>query len=136
MADQNQLATTIKTISEKQWAEKDAPVLLSALPPMLERELPDYRTVLGTRSLKVFIKETGETAGYRLVEHPTLRAKVGVVPAIASYEFPAETPPSSKAVANSNKEVTLAFFRALATLPDADLEKMVIPASVLVKLLK
>lgn len=38
--------------------------------------------------------------------------------------------------ARSNQEATLAFFRALAELPDTDLEKVVIPASVLVKLLK
>jgi hypothetical protein len=137
MEDQNKLETTVKVISEKHWAERQAPILLSALPRLLEGEVPDYRTALGPRTLKAFIRETGEAAGYKLVEHPTQQARVGVAPATASYEFPAELHTSTKTVpAKSNQAVTLAFFRALATLSDADLDKVAIPVSVLVKLLK
>jgi hypothetical protein len=133
--DQNKLVATVKAISEKYWGEQNSPVLLSTLPKILETEAQNYRAVLGTRTLKVFIKETEEAAGYKLVEHPTQRARVGVAPASADYEFPLEPPPKTVAT-KSNREATLAFFMALATLPDAELDKVVIPASALVKLLK
>lgn len=137
MEDQRNLVTAVKTITENHWRERNSPVLLSALPRLLEGEAPDFRAVLGSRTLKAFIKETGESAGYKLVEHPTQRARVGVAPAAAEYNFPSEPAhPSMTIAARSNQEATLAFFRALAALPDADLEKVVIPASVLVKLLK
>lgn len=133
--DQNKLVAALKSISEKYWAERNLPALLSALPRMLESEIPDYRTVLGLRTLKAFIKET-EAAGYKLVEHPVQRARVGIAPAAAAYEYPLESPLSKTIPSKSNQGATLAFFRALATLPEAELDKVVIPASVLVKLLK
>lgn len=136
MEDQKKLVTTVKAICEKYWAERNSPVLLSALPKILEGEVPNYRTVLGPRSLKVFIRETEDATGYKLIEHPTQRARVGVAPAAVNFAFPPEQPSPKTIAAKSNKDATLAFFHALATLPDADLEKVVIPASVLVKLLK
>lgn len=133
--EDQKLAARVKEISEKYWRERTSPVLLSALPKILETEDPNYRAVLGTRTLKVFIKETGEATGYRLVEHPTQRARVGVAPTAANYVFPLELEPKTVAT-KSHREATLAFFRALATLPDAEFDKVVIPTSVLVKLLK
>ena len=137
MQDQTKVVMSLKAISDRNWAEKKYPLLLSALPRILEEEVPDYRTVLGPCTLKRFIKETGEAAGYKLVEHPTQRARVGIAPAATTYEFPPEPSHVPKPIAaKSNQEVTLAFFRALATLPDSDLDKLIIPASVIVKLLK
>jgi hypothetical protein len=138
MEDQDKrVAEAVSEISQAHWDEQNSPLLLSALPPILERKTSEYRTVLGPRTLKAFIKETGEVAGYKLVEHPTQPARVGVVPAAAHYEFPLEpAAPPKTTTARSNQEATLAFFRALATLPDDDLEKVVIPVSVFVKLLK
>lgn len=136
MENQNKLMTALKDISDKYWAEQKTPVLLSALPRMLESDVPDYRTVLGPRTLKAFITETREAAGYKLVEHHTQRARVGIAPATVDYEYPPGSPAPETIPSKSNQGVTLAFFRALATLPDAELDKVVIPASVLVKLLK
>lgn len=135
--DQNKLVTTIKDLSERHWAEKKSPVLLSALPKLLEGEVPDYRSVLGSRTLKAFIKETEEATGYKLIEHPTQHMRVAVAPAAVDYQFPLDPSPLPKTIASKNsQDVTLAFFRALATLPDTDLDKVTIPVSVLVKLLK
>lgn len=93
MEDQRNLVTAVKTITENHWTERNSPVLLSALPQLLEGEAPDFRAVLGSRTLKAFIKETGESAGYKLVEHPTQRARVGVAPTAAEYKFPSEPAP-------------------------------------------
>lgn len=137
MEDQNELVTAIKTISDEYWGEQNSPVLLSALPLILEKKAPNYRAVLGDRTLKTFIMKTESTGSYKLVEHPVQRARVGVVPAEANYEFPQGVPsPPTTITAKNSQEVTLAFFRALATLPEDDLDKVVIPVSVLVKLLK
>ena len=139
MNDQ-ELTAAIKEISEEYWAEHSFPALLSGLPKKLEAKFPDYRTTLGARSLKAFIKETECVESYWLIEHPTIRAKVGVSPASVTYEFPQEPvrQPKKPAVIESsdNQATTLAFLRVLATLPESDLDKIVIPVSILTKLLK
>lgn len=135
--DQGGVVAAVKSISGDHWEKHQSPLLLSALAPLLEQKAPGYRAVLAPRTLKAFINETGSAAGYKLFEHPTQQARVGVAPAAAHYEFPPQlTTPSSTIAARSSQEATLAFFRALATLPEADLEQVVIPVSVLVKLLK
>jgi hypothetical protein len=117
--EENLITTKIKEISEEYWHDHCSPVLLSALPLILERAGRNYRAALGSRTLKGFIKETADEAGYKLVEHPSQQARVGVVPADADYHFPPEPNHITKAIpAKSNKEATLAFFHALATLPE------------------
>lgn len=134
------LTKAVTEISEEYWAEQNSPVLLSGLPKKLEAKLPDYRLALGARSLKAFIRETEINGSYKLIEHPTLKAKIGVAPSSATYEFPQEpTRQPKRPIApesNNNQAATLAFLRALATLPESDLERVVIPVSVLTKLLK
>lgn len=135
--DHDRIVNAVKEISDAHWEEKQSPLLLSALAPRLEAKAPGYRAALAPRTLKAFINDTGSVAGYKLFVHPTQQARVGVAPAEADYQFPPElTTPSSAIAAKSSQEATLAFFRALATLPEADLGQLVIPVSVLVKLLK
>jgi hypothetical protein len=138
MDTQETLITTIKTISDEYWAQRETAALLSGLPKMLETKIPDYRSILGVRSLKAFIKETESDETYKLIEHPTLKAKIGVAPTSADFAFPQEPPLQStrSTAVGSNQAVTIAFLRALATLPESDIDKVVIPASVLTKLLK
>lgn len=137
MEDQNQLSTIIRDISKTYWEMQKAPILLSALPPLLVREVPNYREHLGKRTLKAFINETSVAGGYKIVEHPTQQARIGVTLADIDYEFPEEPlNPTKTASSENNQQATLAFLRVLATLPDAELDKVVIPTSVLIKLLK
>lgn len=137
MADQTELVTTIKGICDGFWNENNSPVLLSALPPLLKGKVPDFRTILGDGSLKSFIKQTQVIGGYKLVEHPTQHARVGLVPENIDFEFPAmPTLSSGPVTSKANQEATLSFLRALSTLPSSDLEKVIIPTSVLIKLLK
>lgn len=139
MANEEQVKVALKKISEEHWRADAAPILLSSLPPMLETEAAGYREGLGGKTLKAFIKEVGHEAGFKLIEHPTQRAKLAIAPTIAEYEFPDEEPRrASESGGNFAKtqEPVLAFLRALATLPPEELEKVVIPVSTLVKLLK
>ena len=139
MENQEKLTATIKAISDEYWEKHKAPILLSGLPIMLEAKGCDYRVGLGEGyTLKTFIKETGETGGYKLVEHPIQKAKVAVAPIATNFEFPQEAARQSTraTAAEGGQEVTLAFLRALANLPESELDKVVIPVSVLIKLLK
>lgn len=134
---EEKLTLALRDVCDKNWNERQTPLLLSSLPRLIEERVKNYREVLGGRTLKAFIKEIGDSSGFMVVEHPTQKARVGITPTNANYSFPSESSSLPKtAVVKSNREVTLAFFSALATVSDAELDKVVIPASVLVKLLK
>jgi hypothetical protein len=139
MADEQQVTTALKSISDEHWNAHGLPIFLSNLPPMLEEAAAGYKESLGTRSLKAFIKEVGPVAGFKLIEHPTQKAKLAVAPTGAEYEFPMEDPRPTRSGggdAGVGQEPVLALLRALASLPPEDLEKVVIPVATLVKLLK
>ena len=138
--DDQQLKTELKLISEEHWGKHQAPVLLSNLPPILRTRVPEYKKCLGTRSLKNFIKEVGDGESFQLIEHPTQKAKLGIAPAKEEYKFPVEksraTVRLSGNLAENQDRRVLALLHALANLPSEDLERVVIPISTLVNLLK
>lgn len=142
---EEQLEAVLKKISQNSWDANTAPALLSSLPHEIEKVSPglDYKGALNGRSLKAFIKATQDHADYKLVEHPTTKARVGIMPASETYEFQdpkarQTTMPTVPKAANKKNAPNRAIglFTILATLSDEDLEKVVIPASVIVKLLK
>lgn len=133
---QQELISALKAMVDHQWSEKKLPVMLSAVPGVLADSLPDYRTFLAGKSIKMFIQETQQTGGYSLVEHPSLRAKVGVAPAGVEFKFPLHNTPTASNGRNATRETTLAFLAALSQLPSGEQDKVVIPVSVIAKLLK
>lgn len=140
MTDRDTLSIALKKITDTVWADGEEPVLLSNLPSYISSELPsvNYRALLDGKSIKQFVQETGDLYGYKLIEHPLQKAKVGIVPRDADFRFE-ETPPSgAKRPASKNKaEATIMeFFKLLATLSEKDLDKVVLPTSVIAKLLK
>jgi len=139
--DQNKLKSSIKDIATNQWATNQKPILLSDVAPILAKEAGavDYRTLLDGKSLKAFIKDTGKDNGYRLVEHPTQGAKVGLVPLDSQFEFATtgtENLPKKSDVFRKHGNRSVALLEILATLPEEDLAQISIPVSVFVKLLK
>lgn len=140
MSNQDTLANALRRIVDEAFKAGRLPILLSSLPPMLEKEVSgtSYRDLLEGKSIKKFITETGENSGYKLVEHPTQKAKIGLIPADANFEFPSNQDETKKERPAERKieNAAITFFRALADLPDEDLEKISIPVSVIVKLLK
>jgi hypothetical protein len=133
---QQELVDALKALVDKHWAEKNLPVMLSAVPKLLADSLPTYRTILGGKSIKSFIQETQQEAGYSLVEHPSLRAKVAVAPVGVGFAFSVDDTRKGDRTRHSPRETTLAFLAVLSELPCADQDKVVIPASVIAKLLK
>lgn len=147
MIDELSLKEALKKIADEYWGERKQPLLLSALPEKLSDAVGDYKDVIGNRSLKSFILSSGEGFGFKLIAHPTQSAKLGLLPVEANFEFPAEEEaPQQRAIVATqertrergirSQEPVLTLLRALRALPAEELEKVVIPVSVLVKLLK
>lgn len=139
--NQDELKSSLKAIADKHWETRQEAILLSELAPALASEAgtTNYRTLLDGKSLKAFIKDTGENNGYRLVEHPTQVAKVALAPLNAKFEFianVAEKMPKKLEASRHRDNRALALLEILATLPEEDLAQISIPVSTLVKLLK
>lgn len=135
MASEQDLLKALNSISSTQWKAHGIPILLSNLPPLLESEVPGFRDILGANSLRSYIKRLGSDAGLKLIEHPTHKAKVGIAPAGVEYKFP-EDERSGKSDVNGSQPPALRLLNELAKLPQEDLDKVIIPVSVLIKLLK
>jgi hypothetical protein len=148
MATEQEVKTALKKITDEYWDARKTPILLSQLPEKLEAEVPDYKEVLVGKSLKAFAQAVGEDSGFKLITHPSQRAKLGLVPANVGFEFPKEavtqqgvTTPAggqegTRDRGSRSQEPVLALLRILSGLPPEELEKVVIPVSTLVKLLK
>lgn len=132
------LNNALKDIAEEHWTSFEYPILLSNIPPLLQEKVSNYKEVLKGTSLKAFIKESAGKSGYKLHEHPQQKARVGIIPASEHYEYEIQDTTDSSIAIDSKKreEVLISFFKSLATLPKEEIEKVNIPASVIVKLLK
>ncbi|MCL4632822.1 MULTISPECIES: hypothetical protein [Burkholderia] len=129
------LSKALRAIAEENWRARSQPVLLSVLPKMLsERLREDYKPVLGSRSLKNFIKGSSTAEGYRLVEHPSQRAKLGIVPASVDFEFSDEAS-IAEALADVSKQDVDGFVKVLASLTPDELRRVSLPASLVVRLM-
>jgi hypothetical protein len=129
------LIGALQAVAKNFWDEYHRPMLLSQLPKVLEDHLHgDYKSLIGTTSLKSFIKDTEAAGTYRLVEHPTQRAKVGIVPNGSDFEFSAEMePPSTDRLSRQDIE---GFTRVLHSLTLDELRRVSLPASLVVRLLE
>lgn len=137
--DRDDLGKALKQIADEVWAAEQKPILVSELSVRLKRLSPDadYKGGLGKQSMKSFILDSAAEFGYQLFEHPTQRAKLGLAPASVQFAFPDEQKEERAAEVNTKgKGDGVALMRLLAKLPDADLEKISIPVSVLVKLFR
>lgn len=138
--DQEGLKVALKVIADKHWAATQRAMLLSDLAPALVKEAGavDYRTLLDGKSLKAFIKDTGESNGYRLVEHPTQSARIAIAPLDSKFEFAtgvAEKLQKKSGATRKAENKVIALLEILSTLPEAELAQVSIPVSALVKLL-
>lgn len=120
--------------------ENGLPYFLSLIATDLKERDLDYRPIIGEERLKSFVKRVASDGGFKIIEHPTQRAKVAIVPKEADFEFedanPVPLPPKSIDDKSFNDAATLlAFFRSLSRLPDSALDAIHIPTKVIVRLL-
>ncbi|WP_156381466.1 hypothetical protein [Aurantimonas sp. Leaf443] len=83
------VAKCISDIVHRTWAESQQPVLLAALPPLIERVVGDYDEALGGRGLFQFTQEA-LADDVVAVRHPVHIAKVGLIPKGKAYQFPTD----------------------------------------------
>ena len=132
-AEREILKREIMEILTGTWKESEKPLLLSKIPSLLKKE--NYKEILNGVSLKDFISETSGENGYKIVEDSRNKARVGIIPFSEKYTYQLLT--SSRTDENklrNNKDVLIDFLKMLSTLPDEELDSIVIPARVLVKL--
>lgn len=137
----------LKASADHTWKDLEQPYLLSMAATDMKDGGIDYRLVLGDEKLKAFVKRTEKAGGYRLVEHPTQKAKVGLVPGDAEFSFPSphvarvgikadvQIPEHNAAPSSEQWRVVVTFLHALSCLSDEEINSVVIPTRVLVKLL-
>lgn len=128
----------LRKIVEDYWRDNEKPLLFSMLPSFLEREIPGFKNEIEGGSLKKFVME--EPHGYILVDHPTQKAKIGLIPSGENYIFQDEIPgnktPKNKDNVRKNENKAITLLRMLSDLPKEDIDKINIPLSVIVKLFK
>jgi hypothetical protein len=131
----NDLTAALRKIAQENWSSSSHPILLASLPKRLEVIIgSDYRSLLADQSLKSFIRATEATGKYRLVQHPTQSAKVGLLPAEAVYEFPGDSGHLVARVDVSPKDVE-GFVRVLDSLTTEELRHVTLPATLVVRIL-
>lgn len=135
------LGDHLRVIVDENWVQSEQPILISLVPDRLRLRAPneDYKSALESASLKTFLKSSQGEFGYRVVEHPTQKAKVGLVPEGIDYKFPddeAKVVEASHEAFNRGGADGIALLKTLAKLSDSDLDKITIPVAVLAKLFR
>lgn len=142
MLDEQGLIAHLKQKTQERWDADEQPYLISLIASDLITIGEDYRTILGEERLKPFVKRVEEAGAFRVVEHPSQLAKVGLVPADKEFEFGVEEGLAENTQlrestnrSNTREQAVVGFLKALSRLPDSALDEVVIPTKVLVRLL-
>lgn len=141
-ATEETLGKFIEKAAVEAWEGKQAPYFLSALAPDFERDGHNYKDIIRDERLKSAVKRLSEIYNFAVVEHPTQRAKIGVIPKGQEFSFevdhastPRETFDSMSDSNGHRQKIVIEFFEALGRLPPDLLDEVVIPTKVLIRLL-
>ncbi len=141
MNDDAKLVESLKTIASEYW-RPDSPIYLSNVPRILAKLLPNFREILGERTLKNFAKATEAGGAYCVIEHPTQRERIVLAPADKAFQFSADDRAQSAVPVESGdrsfktRAKTLDFFACLAHLTEQERAQVIVPTAILVKLLQ
>lgn len=68
------------------WNATREPYLIANLPSdLMAANGIGYKSIIGDQRLKEFIKATESQGSYRMIEHPSQKAKIGVIPSANSF---------------------------------------------------
>lgn len=125
--------------AQETWDQRGIPYYFSMVATDLKRLGLDYHSFTGALRLvqwatKEAIPDT------KLVAHPTIKAKVGLVPAAVDYDFSNE-PPSDQASSRPRSggkrgQALIKFVESLSVMPEDAAADFDVPAKVLIALLK
>ena len=139
--DESQFRGVLVKLVQAHWDSSKNPLLLADVPGELRvHEQLDYKRILGKKRLKAFLEEPQSDEGYKLIQHPTQKAKLALIPFNEDFRFP--DVPDSDANAKQREDlsgdyrrVTLDFLRVVNSLSDRDQSEIIIPARIIAKLL-
>lgn len=125
--------------TKNHWEKAEQPYLLSLVATDLRDEGVDYVAILKDERLKSFIQRVADQGAFKFVEHPSQRAKIGLIPNDKEFSFDSdkkseEASDKPRLRVHGDQAVT-SFLHALSRLPDSLLDEVIIPTKVLVKLL-
>lgn len=120
------------------WEERQ-PYLLSLAGPDLVATGIDYHEILNGEKLKPFVERTAGEGRYQFIQHPRQRAKLAIVPHGANFRFESDEGEGAESREAQRGEthggrVLMDFLDALSKLPPDDIDGVVIPTRILVKL--
>lgn len=138
---ENELKEFLRKSAEESWEATGEPYLLSFVANDLKGQGADYKSALPENErLKSFAERVQEADQiFKVVQHPTQKAKVGLIPFDKTYAFPLEPREERKAAVvgrSRSEQVVLSFFDILKGLPDDVLDDVHIPAKAIVLLLR
>lgn len=136
---ENDLITLISEKVIDKWKDKKEPYLLSSVGSDC-KGIIELKEVLNGIKLKEWVNLNLNRLSADILAHPTQKEKIGLIPKGEKYEYGIQTSSRSnkihlKPTIKTKKEVTIAFLSILADLPTEDADKIIIPTSVLSKLL-
>jgi hypothetical protein len=124
--------------AQQTWDQRGIPYYLSMVATDLKRQNIDYHTFTGALRLVQWVTNE-EIPDTKLVMHPTIKAKVGLLPASVDYDFSRE-PPSEFALAPRSTgrrgQALIKFVESLSVMPEDAAVNFEVPAKVLIALLK
>lgn len=127
----------IKEQVRKKWDDNKSPYRLSDIVTDF-KQFGDLKEIIGGKQLKVWLADKESDLGIKLLTHPTVKARVVIVPDYSDYSFDEKVNKDRLEEKNSltSKEITILFLGVLGSLPQHDLDDIHIPAKIIAKLMR
>ena len=139
ITDVEGLKDFLRQRAQETWDDRGIPYYLSLVAIDLKRKDVDYRTFTGPLRLVQWVSKE-DIPETKLIAHPTIKAKVGLIPSNVDYDFSSEPTadlvPSRPRPSGKRGQALVTFVDSLAAMPEAASAELSIPAKVLIALLK
>ena len=139
ITDVGSFKSFLRERAKETWDSRGIPYYLSMIATDLKRLGLDYHTYTGALRL---VQWAGKEAipDTKLVSHPTIKAKVGLVPVGVDYDFSEDAvvdrPASAPRMSVKRGQALIKFVESLSVMPDDAAAEFAVPAKVLIALLK
>ena len=137
---ESELIDLIKKKVQEKWARNKTPYLLSSVGSDF-KGTSTLKEALNGKRLKEWASSNKEKLNVELSVHPTQMEKIGLIPSNEKYEYPVEqmslgvVKEGGVTSNKKRKQVTLNFILMLGELGPEEADKVIIPTSLLSKLL-
>ncbi|WP_413514419.1 hypothetical protein [Serratia proteamaculans] len=133
---ENELIDLIKAKVNEKWEKDNEPYLLSSVGSNF-KGTSTLKEALNGKRLKEWVVLNKDRLNVEISMHPTQMEKIGLIPINEKYEYTPEqkSTKTTKATTNYKKQTTINFILMLGELTPEEADKVVIPTSILSKLL-